>query len=423
MVDPAQRHLFKNLAFKCTFCLPDLNASATNRLPAVEESNAYLSRSLDRFRALPSSHLAGYVRRWICEGMVGRRHRLFESAAAVCAEAIPPLVKSLHHYHLLQCLVLSQVVLDASTLLTISSFKKLNSLHLQRVILGCQLVLATPLRLREFHIEILDDDNDAPSGHAILDSFFSPVPLESLALTYGAQRKASTVVSNLCINLLTQKPHSNLVRLLFTMQSVAGIELVVDLLEASPLLNTLKLIIEANSDDGLDNLVGALEDIELDINVCPLVNNLACPPTFATRFNCSSKLITKLYLQNSDCYYQSPSLSMVERAFQGINGEIVVELELEATKTESARSLLPLMQRLFPNLQLLCMPINDLHNDADMDLEDGFLRDRFVDAETIKDPDDLERERNQFEACYDNGEDGAQLHFDEGYLVRAVILS
>ncbi|KAF9554586.1 hypothetical protein CPC08DRAFT_821606 [Agrocybe pediades] len=394
---PAQRHLFRNPAFIVPF-------TYIEKFSTIEEAQALLQRNLERFNMLSSSHLTKYVRGWVWHGMIHDypedpidRGEAYSAAMLASTQAISRLVASLSQYPLLEYLVLAELVVDNSTLLAISSMKNLSSLRLHSVDFECPPVLVNPLPLRHFLLE--NYKRDALSG-----CIFSPLHLETLTLTYDPTKPA--LLSSLLSDLLTHKPHTNLVELAFQIVdnvSPEGMSLFVDLVKRSPLLQTIRFTIEAWYTRTFLSFEQAIEEIELDTDACPLLNNLACSPTFATLFG-RGKPITDLYLQN----LESRSLSTVTAALEAMNGAILTDLEFERTITEDAQKILPLIHRLLPNLQVLCIPIYDIQRQRTSP------RASYFDDDTrIKDPDDLEHEREQFEACYDQPDQ--EVLFDEGY--------
>ncbi|KAF9554585.1 hypothetical protein CPC08DRAFT_171556 [Agrocybe pediades] len=224
-VGPAQRHLFMDLAFIVSFGdFEEIEEQLT-----LEESNAQLSRSLERFRMLSSSHLSKYVRRWFCQGLSNSLDDESYPALLATANAILRLIESLPQYPLLDCLILSQLVVDHSTLLAISSIKNLRSLHLQYVVFACPPVFVDPLSLRHL---LLDVSNGDYKREELTGRIFSPPHLETLTCMYYAKSRVSTLLSSLLADLLTHKPHTNLVQLTFqiTRPSPDGIKLFLDLL-------------------------------------------------------------------------------------------------------------------------------------------------------------------------------------------------
>ncbi|KAF9554589.1 hypothetical protein CPC08DRAFT_766613 [Agrocybe pediades] len=403
--DPAQRHLFKNLSFTSPYS-PWCRIEHTT----LDQAQAHLSRRMEELEMLSSSHLSNYVRHWEFRGMVdspepprgrGKSH----PGIPASAKAISRLIESLPQYPLLRGLTLIEIVVDHSTLLTISSMRNLSSLHFQEVVFECPPALENPLPLRHFLIEYADENYESDT---LAGPIFLPSHLKNLTLIYDDTPE--TLLWSLLSELLTHTPHTNLVELTFQIAkpSPEGISLFFHLLERSPLLQTVRFTIFAWFEDIHDDFEQVMDQVmdefDLDTEACPVLNNFACPPHFVASFG-RGKPITKLYLQN----YDARSTLHVAAALQAINGAILTELEFERTRTRSAWKILPLIHRLLPNLRVLRMPINDINK-----RREPYFTDLLDDGQTIEDPDDMKHERVHTTACYNVP--GEEVRFDDGYL-------
>jgi len=420
MVDSSQRYLFEVLAFRVR--QKDIFSNTGELFANFEEPyNSLISRTAERFETLSTSHFSQYVRRWLCEGAIGFLDYHSNPSRHIGlhhTHAIQAFITSLPRYRLLNSLCLSRMEVTSCVLGSLPALPNLKTLQFHLVLFKCQLALSNPLPLEEFLVEIWQqDDYDEPDGiDTAHGAFFSPEQLKTLTMKYTPNGKSTLFFCNTLINY---KPSSNLIELRFTIyNSEEGIELLVKLLKASPLLRTLQIILDSETDDGLVQLEEAMMALDLELNTCPFIDDLACPATFAPVF-ALGRPIQKFCMEVGD-YYTSCPLPDVMRSLLAFRKEILTDLNFEQTRTDNARELIPFLNGLFPNLQVLRMPMNDLADDTDTDDEqfDGIEP---VDDRQINDPDDMDRERRQFESCYDDNDIKMQpealLHFGEGYLV------
>ncbi|KAF9554588.1 hypothetical protein CPC08DRAFT_171659 [Agrocybe pediades] len=406
LVDPAQRHLFKELSLKIG-------------LPSHYCQEDYADSAWKRLEDLAESHLRHYVRHWTCEGFNNsanyRPPAAFIDAAAML---IVLLRHTLPQFTMLNSLHIRYMAVYDNIMAAIATLKNLKSLHLVGVTFDLEHVLPPPLPVREFLIHtgpkyFVDED-----AHARLEGLLSPDHLRKLSMDCPHN---DALQETLCRELITHKPHNDLDHLAFSISGLGAVPTLAELLQASPLLQVLKVTVVWPPQNDLDplDLDEALTSIPLSSDACRLVDDLTSAPPFASAF-CPGRPIRKFSMQCGRLFSRSYSLEDVMDCLRCLDGRILTELKFDSTTTDDARVILPALADLFPNLKVLCMPINEAEGQVP-----SYRLAQTLDDMEIEDPDDIKRERKQFEDCYDDGYDDidmlrlpdTQVSFCDGYLV------
>lgn len=120
-VDPAQRHLFRDLVFKTIY--EDVNSKR-------ERYFARVSRAEERFAGIAASHLAKYVRSWNMDGgKIWERRNSIDPLLVFHSKAISQFIGTLPRYTKLVSLRLAFLELDTTTLTAIGALTNLKRLE------------------------------------------------------------------------------------------------------------------------------------------------------------------------------------------------------------------------------------------------------------------------------------------------------